>query len=46
MYVGLFDLFKIGIGLEPHTMGPMLAAQVLESDRPDVASVTVDPMAR
>jgi L-serine dehydratase len=28
MYVGLFDLFKIGIGpSSSHTMGPMLAAK-------------------
>ena len=45
MYVGLFDLFKIGIGpSSSHTMGPMLAAQKFLSliDPMRVASVTVD----
>ncbi len=45
MYVGLFDLFKIGIGpSSSHTMGPMLAAQKFLSliDPMHVASVAVD----
>ena len=45
MYVGLFDLFKIGIGpSSSHTMGPMLAAQKFLDliDPMLVASVTVD----
>src|SRR6056300_385666 len=45
MYVGLFDLFKIGIGpSSSHTMGPMLAAKKFLSivEPAEVAAVSVD----
>ena len=45
MYVGLFDLFKIGIGpSSSHTMGPMLAANqfLVVIDPAEVAAVSVD----
>ena len=42
MYIGVFDLFKVGIGpSSSHTMGPMVAAARFRSDLQSMAVARV-----